>query len=494
MSLGSTKKTTSNQTTSGTSNLSTTPNVPDWAAGPVQNYFSQVGDFGSAIDMNPNLLNTPTNTLQNKSYQDAFNLGGWSAGLDQSNAMATSASNGGGATYTPPTVGNAVKSNGVTVGGTTLGTAQQSALAQAEAAKAAPASSLLDNFAAYRNTGTNDLITSNLAAYDDAAGRNTAAAAAQMARSGAFGGSRSAILESQLMSDQASGRGNLAAQLNYDAFDKQAALAEADAGRRQQTSLFDAGNQQQTNLSNAGWANSNNQFNTGQANDFTKTQAGLDQQTSLAQAQINAQAEQSYAAAQNARLSQQAGLDAQGGMFNVQTGQQNLDRQLAASGLLANNATAAGNNARADLGSQMDVGNSIYGIDQANNASPYTNLAAYQSLLDGYQPFVGQNAVGSETGLSNGTSTEKSSGGLLGKLASAAQIAGTIASFSDRRLKTDIRRVGHTDAGLPIYTYKYKGSDVPQMGVIAQDVEATQPDALGPEVNGFKTVLYGEIR
>jgi len=32
-------------------------------------------------------------------------------------------------------------------------------------------------------------------------------------------------------------------------------------------------------------------------------------------------------------------------------------------------------------------------------------------------------------------------------------------SFSDRLLKEDIERVGKTDDGLPIYTYKYKGED-----------------------------------
>lgn len=74
-------------------------------------------------------------------------------------------------------------------------------------------------------------------------------------------------------------------------------------------------------------------------------------------------------------------------------------------------------------------------------------------------------------------------------------IAGTIPQLfmsSDRRLKTDIKRVGTTDGGLPIYTYKYKGQNTTQMGVMAQDVEKVNPDAVA-EFNGFKAVNYSLI-
>ena len=74
-------------------------------------------------------------------------------------------------------------------------------------------------------------------------------------------------------------------------------------------------------------------------------------------------------------------------------------------------------------------------------------------------------------------------------------IIGTAGSFfmaSDRRLKTDIKRVGTTDSGLPIYTYKYKGQNTTQMGVMAQDVEKVSPDAVA-EFNGFKAVNYSLI-
>jgi hypothetical protein len=77
-------------------------------------------------------------------------------------------------------------------------------------------------------------------------------------------------------------------------------------------------------------------------------------------------------------------------------------------------------------------------------------------------------------------------GDILGTAASAAMM------FSDRRLKTDIKRVGTTDGGLPVYTYKYKGESVTQMGVMAQDVEKVNPEAV-KEFGGYKAVNYSLV-
>ena len=75
-------------------------------------------------------------------------------------------------------------------------------------------------------------------------------------------------------------------------------------------------------------------------------------------------------------------------------------------------------------------------------------------------------------------------GGLFG-LASAG-----VGLFSDRRLKTDIKRVGQTDAGTPIFTYRYKSGGPVHMGVMAQDV----PDAAFMTDSGFLAVDYAEVR
>ena len=49
------------------------------------------------------------------------------------------------------------------------------------------------------------------------------------------------------------------------------------------------------------------------------------------------------------------------------------------------------------------------------------------------------------------------------------------------------------DSGLPVYRFNYIGEDTVRIGVIAQEVEAVQPEAV-VEVAGFKAVRYDLIR
>jgi hypothetical protein len=72
-------------------------------------------------------------------------------------------------------------------------------------------------------------------------------------------------------------------------------------------------------------------------------------------------------------------------------------------------------------------------------------------------------------------------------------IKGIFSLFSDRRLKHDIKRIGKTENGLPIYTFKYKGDDRQQthIGFMADEVEKDHPSAVG-ERNGYKTVDYSQ--
>lgn len=91
----------------------------------------------------------------------------------------------------------------------------------------------------------------------------------------------------------------------------------------------------------------------------------------------------------------------------------------------------------------------------------------------------------------SGTETQKQSGSLMDVIGMGLQAASL---FSDARLKTDVRRVGQTDDGLTVYTYRYGGQGPFHMGVMAQEVRNAQPDALGPEVSGYMTVNYGEVR
>lgn len=61
--------------------------------------------------------------------------------------------------------------------------------------------------------------------------------------------------------------------------------------------------------------------------------------------------------------------------------------------------------------------------------------------------------------------------------------------FSDRRVKEDVKEIGETHDGQPIYSFKYKGDDATRIGLMAQDVEKKHPDAVY-DMGGVKGVDY----
>jgi len=77
-------------------------------------------------------------------------------------------------------------------------------------------------------------------------------------------------------------------------------------------------------------------------------------------------------------------------------------------------------------------------------------------------------------------------GALSGSTTTSTQPGGF---FSDKRLKEDVKEIGKTNDGQPIYSYKYKGDDRTQIGLMAQDVEKKHPEAVGV-MGGYKTVDY----
>lgn len=97
-------------------------------------------------------------------------------------------------------------------------------------------------------------------------------------------------------------------------------------------------------------------------------------------------------------------------------------------------------------------------------------------------------------GLLGGYQTQKSRPSTAQSVTEGIGTALQLASlFSDARLKTDVSRVGQTDGGLPIYTFRYGGEGPYFMGPMAQEVAEAQPDALGPEIDGYMTVRYEDL-
>lgn len=81
--------------------------------------------------------------------------------------------------------------------------------------------------------------------------------------------------------------------------------------------------------------------------------------------------------------------------------------------------------------------------------------------------------------------------GLLGGLFSAG--ASLLPLLSDRRAKRDIRRVGTTERGHAVYEYRYLNDDETHIGVMAQEVMATNPDAVWMAEDGLYRVNYAMV-
>ena len=92
---------------------------------------------------------------------------------------------------------------------------------------------------------------------------------------------------------------------------------------------------------------------------------------------------------------------------------------------------------------------------------------------------------------STSTGPGPSSNPLMTGLGAASSIASIIGMLSDKRMKTDIEKLGKDkDTGLDVYAYRYKGDPktYPKVvGPMAQDIEKKYPEAV-KEIAGKKTV------
>lgn len=113
------------------------------------------------------------------------------------------------------------------------------------------------------------------------------------------------------------------------------------------------------------------------------------------------------------------------------------------------------------------------------------NVAAapiYQAANDQYQADLGAHNA---QAASSGNFTK----GLF-SLGSAALMSPWLMA-SDRRLKSNIRRIGEHSSGIGIYTYIKNGK--PEVGVMADEVETVLPQAVVTMPDGFKAVNYSML-
>lgn len=201
-----------------------------------------------------------------------------------------------------------------------------------------------------------------------------------------------------------------------------------------------------------------------------------------------------------------------GYQFALQQGEQAVDRGAAAQGLgTSGNALNAEDQYAQGLASQTYNNyvsqlqpylgvqeNAASGISNANltTGSNLSTLNSNQGTLAyNTQTGIGNAQAAADTAAQNAENSfingavnavGNIGGALLGKTANAG-------NTSDIRLKRDVVKVGKAANGINLYRYRYLWSDVPYIGVMAQEVQKVRPDAVSRGADGYLRVHYDRL-
>lgn len=189
-----------------------------------------------------------------------------------------------------------------------------------------------------------------------------------------------------------------------------------------------------------------------------------------------------------------AGADNAAGMANTGYQQQaslaNQSADLAGAGVRGQGASQLQQLGLSGYDALNGAGATQQGIAQNQAGAPLT-LAQILSGSYGSLPlnlFQGSNQTGTSTGTSTGSLLD-TAGKVVG---TAAKVA---SAFSDERLKTDIRPAGSDHKGRDWYDYRYlwDAPDVTRRGVMAQQILASDPDAVSMHESGYLMVDYSKL-
>lgn len=174
-------------------------------------------------------------------------------------------------------------------------------------------------------------------------------------------------------------------------------------------------------------------------------------------------------------------------------GQQFQQNPLAAANALQSVGAGGQSAALQGAGAQINAGTLQQQTQQAADTANYGQYQAAQSFP--YQQAAFQEQYGLPSALAQGSTssgTQTSTPAppnMLGQGLSLGTAA--LTAFSDKRVKENVEKVGKTFDGQPIYRFNYIGNPMTQIGLIAQDVEHSHPEAAG-ESGGIKTVDYAK--
>jgi hypothetical protein len=155
--------------------------------------------------------------------------------------------------------------------------------------------------------------------------------------------------------------------------------------------------------------------------------------------------------------------------------------------LLSGNAMNYGNLANAN---QVNLGNNLLSGALTTGGAANTNAMNLGNQLGSSFTNQGNAAYGAQTSIGNANANAdlaqaQANANILGTIGQGAKFAASV--ISDREMKDDIELVGRLFDDQPVYRYRMKGDARHQIGLIAQDVEQSNPDAVvqfTPHVKG----------
>ena len=160
-----------------------------------------------------------------------------------------------------------------------------------------------------------------------------------------------------------------------------------------------------------------------------------------------------------------------------------MGQQLAGLGVGAQGSVLQGAQAQLAAGAQQQA------TDQAQLQAAYEQWMQRQAYPYQQAQFFANIAQGLGAG-AGGTSSTTTPGPSLGsQILGGIGAIGSIASLSDERVKENIEAVGELNDGQTVYRYNFKGDPKTQIGLLAQEVETRNPEAV-TEAGGLKMVDY----
>ena len=271
------------------------------------------------------------------------------------------------------------------------------------------------------------------------------------------------------------GQASLDAGLNQRAADRGTSASAYAADQFNRTEGQYANDRTQAGRDLATWHNASNGKFTDTANDWQAAQWGADNKASQDNANRAWDFEQ----------------------FNVGQQDEALARQMQSAQLISQIMQQYGVDERAAVQLMATLGEQERGIDQQKRMAELAQLEAMGSLYGAtpFQLFQGQQGTG--TTKMNGTTVEKGKPSMFNSILAAANVASQFfPAKSERRVKRDIKKVGALPNGLNVYNFRYVwDSDTAPLhrGVMVDEVELIQPEALGPVIHGIQTVDYSKV-